>query len=236
MPHEAADRPLSQFQPPWNNQQSSHLKYPGTHQKTTESGSQKEEKIRRPSYPRLAGGFRQDPWHIPKAQQQLPPWNLDRAHLTGKDTREETKTRLWTSNHGRSPHLKKVEPREGNSLRPLPSQREAGRFCWGRGCRRCASQSNLALSSSLLAHFLLFPACPCPSPTIMHCRGEVPAKVADNQHQLLACFWTAWPKALALDSARTRLGEIVKKLLGTIKGLPKRLVAAIPWLLEWFVA
>ena len=63
--------------------------------------SQKEENIRRPSYLRLARSLRQDPWHIPTAQQQLPPWNQDRTHLTGKDTKEETKTRLWTSNHSR---------------------------------------------------------------------------------------------------------------------------------------
>ena len=63
-----------------------------------------------PSYLRLARGLRQDPWHIPTTQQQLPPWNQDRTHLSGKDTREETKTCLWTRNQSRSPHLKKVEP------------------------------------------------------------------------------------------------------------------------------
>ena len=81
------------------------------HSKKRQNLITKRGKIRRPSYLRLARGLRQDPWHIPTAQQQLPPWNQDRTHLTGKDTREETKTRLWTSNHSRSPHLKKEEPR-----------------------------------------------------------------------------------------------------------------------------
>ena len=76
-----------------------------------------------------------------------PPWNQNSTHKSGRYQGRD-KTRLWTRNHSRSPHLEEsIEPGEGVtacSWCPLPSQGEAGRIYWGRGCRRCPPGSAAA--------------------------------------------------------------------------------------------
>ena len=128
--------------------------------------SQKEEKIRRPSYLRLARGLRQDPWHIPTAQQQLPPWNQDRTHLTGKDTKEETKTRLWTSNHSRSPPGSRL----GRRCRGFTGQTDG----WGEAIfqRHCGQGPGYLLTGEAVSAWPWGKDC-CPaSPGVLERGGE----------------------------------------------------------------